>query len=592
MLPKVLVVDDDDKNLLAIQTVLSDVKCEIVLCKSGVEALETLMQHEFALILLDVQMPGIDGFETAKLMRKNKHFSHIPIIFVTAINKEQHYVRKGHEVGAVDYLFKPIDGAVLLSKVSIFLDYYTQHKELLQVVDKLSTAQQALEISNKELEVLARYDAVTGLANRRDFTEHLKTEISRASRNERNLAVLFLDVDNFKYVNDSYGHSAGDALLLDLANRLKNCLRGSDILGRLTDASFVSRLGGDEFAIVLIDIESAESAAVVAKRILKSIEQNFTLQEGIEVTVGISIGIACYPFGGTTQEELCKNADMAMYDVKKMGKNAYRFYSDELNELHRQHVLIEEGVRSALRNNEFYLTYQPIIDLATNQAVAVEILCRCSSPALQGISPQEYILVAESTGLIQELGAWIFSTALAETDQFILPVNKELQIHINVSAKQLQDNNFIDHVELVTSKHPNVDAKNIIYELTETAIMQDTKFLSEQLNKLASKGSGVSIDDFGTGYSSMAWLRHLPISSLKIDKEFVTDITNNHNDAVITMSIIRLADNLELVTIAEGIETKPQLDFLIHHHCPLGQGYFFSKPLVIKELVGYLKKNH
>ncbi|MDF1655326.1 MAG: EAL domain-containing protein [Coxiellaceae bacterium] len=589
ILPKILVVDDNDKNLLAIQTILSEADCEIILCHSGEEALETIMQHEFALILLDVQMPGIDGFETATLMRQNKHFSKIPIIFVTAINKDQHYVQKGHEVGAVDYLFKPIDTTVLLSKVKVFLDYYIQNKKLLQLVDKLNIAQESLEVSNKELETLARYDAVTGLANRLDFTEYLKTEILKANRYGRLLAVLFLDLDNFKYVNDSYGHAAGDDLLKQIAKRLKNSLRGSDILGRMTNASLISRLGGDEFAMVLTDIASPESTAVVAKRILRNIEPSFKLKCGADVSVGASIGIACYPLGGTTHEELCKNADMAMYDVKKMGKNSYRFYSDELNELHRHHVLIEEGLRAALRSNAFYLVYQPIVHLATNEVLGVEVLCRCSLEALQGISPQEFILVAEESGLMQELGAWIFSTAIAETEQYILPVKERMHVHVNVSVKQLQDSTFLDVVEKDYDMHSAINPEYITFELTETAIMHDTQLLFSQLDKLTARGSSVSIDDFGTGYSSMAWLRNLPISSLKIDKEFVSDITSNPNDAIITKSIIRLADNLELTTIAEGIETQEQLDFLNHHRCQLGQGYLFSKPLPIKELVEYLK---
>ncbi|MDF1796762.1 MAG: EAL domain-containing protein [Coxiellaceae bacterium] len=591
VLPMILIVDDNDMNLLAIQTALSEVNCELVLCHSGEEALEIIMLHEFALILLDVQMPGIDGFETATIMRQNKHFSKIPIIFVTAISKEQCYVEKGHEVGAVDYLFKPINTTILISKVNIFLDYYIKNKELSQMVERLTNAQDLLEVSNKELDTLARFDSVTGLANRVDFADYLSREIAVAKRFDRVLAVLFLDLDNFKYVNDSYGHQSGDDLLCQIGKRLKQSLRGSDIVGRLPNSSLVSRLGGDEFAVVLTDIASPESAAAVARRILENLEENFQLKSGIDISIGASIGIACYPLGGTTHDELCKNADMAMYDVKKMGKNSYRFYSEELNKMHRHHVLVEEGLRTALRGDAFYLVYQPIIDLASSKVVAVEVLCRCSLPSLEGVSPQEFILIAEESGLMQELGCWIFSSALEAVENYILPTNKDLQIHINVSAKQLQDDVFLKHVEKHYDERPAIVPKNIIFELTETAIMHDTKLLAQHLTRLTAKGSHVSIDDFGTGYSSMAWLRHLPISSLKIDKEFVSEITNNPNDAIITKSIIKLAENLELSTIAEGIEEQQHLDFLIDHGCVLGQGYFFSKPLVIDELIAYLKKH-
>ena len=590
-LPKIMVVDDDHKNIIAMKSILSDLDCDITTCTSGMEALEKLMEDEYALILLDVQMPGMDGFEAAELMRKNKHYKLIPIIFVTAINKEQRYVQQGHEVGAVDYLFKPIDPVNLISKVNIFLDYYCQHKKMRDLVDQLSDAQKSLETSNKELTTLARFDSVTGLANRLDFTEYLQAEIGKAERYERILAVLFLDLDNFKFVNDSYGHAAGDELLKQVASRLKASLRGSDILNRSNaDSTLISRLGGDEFAVVLTDISSPENAAVVARRILGNLNPSFKLKQGVEITISASIGIACYPSAGGTPDELCKSADMAMYDVKKLGKASYRFYSEELNEMHRHYVLIEESLHAALRCDEFYLVYQPIVDLQTNETIGVEVLCRCSLNALSDVSPQEFILVAEECGLMQELGAWIFKTAIVEFEQHLMPLNRKLYIHINVSARQLQDLEFLNLVEFTYKNRPQLNPERITFELTETAIMQDTNLLVENLQSLTATGSHVSIDDFGTGYSSMAWLRHLPISSLKIDKEFVSDIMHNTNDAIITKSIIRLADNLELTTIAEGIETEQQRDFLCHHRCPLGQGYYFSKPLVIDDLVTYLKR--
>lgn len=588
--PKILMVDDDSKNLLALETLLDGLEAELVSVTSGEKALEALMEDEFSLVLMDVQMPGMDGFETAKLMRNNKQYRSIPIIFVTAISKEDRYVQKGHEMGAVDYLFKPLDPVVLLSKVQVFLDYYVQNQEMKQMLSQLNETQDSLIQSNKELEALARFDSVTGLANRLDFTEFLEVSLENSKRYGRILGLLFLDLDNFKYINDSYGHHAGDELLKQVAERLTECLRGSDFVNRAKGSSLISRLGGDEFAMVLSEIDKPESAAKVAKRILDALNQPFRLNDQTEIKVGVSIGIACHPFAGDTPESLCKNADMAMYDAKKMGKNTYRFFSEELNVSHLHHIRIEEALKKALAEDQFYLVYQPIVDLQTEKTIAVEVLCRCALDELSDVQPQEFIEIAEESGVMPELGKWIFSTALAECEQSLFSSDSKIYVHVNVSTKQLQDTKFSDLVKESLSSH-GVSPEKFTFELTETAILDDMTLLAEQLNQLSDIGSRVSIDDFGTGYSSMAWLRHLPISSLKIDKEFIDEVHANPNDSVITKSIIRLADNLELTCIAEGIESQDQLDFLVKHHCPLGQGFYFSRPLRMADLVKFLQSN-
>jgi diguanylate cyclase len=589
IIPKILIVDDNEKNLIALERILSEISVTAVKSSSGEQALACLMQEEFALVLLDVQMPGMNGFEVAKLMRQNKQFKNIPIIFVTAISKEERYVQEGHEVGAVDYLFKPLDPIILLSKVKVFVEYYIQNKKMQSLVDQLSHTQESLVSSNKQLNKLARFDAVTGLANRLGFMNVLKRELGHAKRFNRGLAVLFLDVDNFKYINDNYGHPAGDELLKQMAARLKQSVRESDFLCYADRKVLISRLGGDEFAIILSEVGDLENAAKAADRIITQLNQPFKVNEKFEMSIGVSIGIACYPLAGSTPESLCKNADMAMYDAKSRGKNMCRFFSTALNEAHHYHVSIEAGLREALKTRQFYLVYQPIVDLETGRTIAVEVLCRCHLNVLKEIPTQDYIHVAEESGLMPELGAWIFSTAVEETKKHLFAIDDKLYVHINISTKQLQDEGFLKFAQTVYKK-ASVKPEKFTFELTETAIMKDTAFLTKQLNRLSGLGSRISIDDFGTGYSSMVWLRHLPISSLKIDKEFVDEVCSKPNDAVITKSIIRLAENLELTAIAEGIETKEQLEFLKKHQCFLGQGHYFSKPLEMEALLVYLKE--
>jgi|GEM_PF-140990 len=589
IIPKILIVDDDERNLLALETILKKTQADIVRSTSGEHALACLIQEEFALILLDVQMPGMDGFETATLLRQNNRLKKIPIIFVTAISKEERYIQKGHEVGAVDYLLKPIDPIILLSKVHVFLDYYIQDKKMQQLIDQLACAQDSLAQSNEELQKLARFDTVTGLANRRDFNDMLASTLAAAKKHRSLMAVLFLDLDNFKQVNDTYGHQAGDTLLKQVAARLGDSLRKGDLLQRTQDDNLVSRFGGDEFAIILSSIKEPKNIALVAQRIIDSLNQPFDLGHTIEASIGVSIGIACYPFAGETAEELCKNADMAMYQAKQAGKNTYRYFSEELNTAHLHHLIVEKGLREALKKQQFYLVYQPILSLETKKTVGVEVLCRCASKNLKNVSPQECVQMAEDTGLMPELGAWIFSTAVAEAESLLLPIDNQLSIHINLSTTQLHNDTFLKLIEQ-TYQQPGITPKNFIFELTETAIMSDTQLLTQQLTQIANYGSSISIDDFGTGYSSLTWLQQLPISSLKIDRVFVNDVATNTNNAAITRSVISLAKNLELTSIAEGIETKAELDFLKKHHCPMGQGYYFSKPLIVSDFAAYLKK--
>ncbi|MBT5420862.1 MAG: diguanylate cyclase, partial [Candidatus Cloacimonetes bacterium] len=491
--PNILIVDDDKKNLRALEAVLKKVDANIISANSGEKALELLMEKEYALVLLDVQMPGMDGFETAELMRQNKRLSKVPIIFVTAISKEDKYVQKGHEVGAIDYLFKPLDAIVLLSKVNIFLDYYKQTKTMQLMMDDLSAAHKTLEQNNKELNQLAHFDPVTGLANRLDFQEFLSRELSHAKRNNRILAVLLLDLDNFKQVNDTYGHQAGDELLKQVANRLHTSLREGDLLYHTKNEVLISRLGGDEFSVILSEIKKPEDAAFVAKRIISSLNKPFLLANNVEASIGVSIGIACYPLAGSLAKTLCKMGDLAMYNAKENGKNTYRFYSEKLNKQHRHHAKIEAGLKLALKQNLFYLVYQPIVDLQTLKTVGVEALCRCDLEALKEIPTEEFISVSEEFGLMPELGNWILTTVTTEAGSKLLSTNPSFSIHINLSPKQLQQKDFIAFVKASLNQ---LNAKQFVFELSESIMTKEDALLEKYFDDLHQIGVKISLDDF------------------------------------------------------------------------------------------------
>ncbi len=322
IVPNILIVDDNPSNIFAMKNLLEDLKINMYEASSGNEALQLLTQHEFALVLLDVQMPEIDGFETAELMRKNKHTKDIPIIFVTALSREEQYIRKGLQVGAVDYLLKPLDPIILTSKVSVFLAYYIQKKTMEDLVLQLSKSKKILATENDDLDILANTDALTGLSNRLSFEKALKLTIEFSTKYNEKFALLFLDLDNFKSANDTFGHDCGDFILRETSNRLRIGLRRNDTVNTEDLTLSIFRLGGDEFTVILKNVDDTAHAITVAKRIIKLIDEPFIFHNE-KIQIGVTIGIACFPSEGTTVELLIKSADEAMYHAKSKGKNTY-----------------------------------------------------------------------------------------------------------------------------------------------------------------------------------------------------------------------------------------------------------------------------
>jgi len=585
--PKVLLVDDDYKNIFAMRIALEDLDLEIIEVTSGIDALRAAAAHNLALILLDVNMTDMSGFEVVELLNKNRQTRNIPVIFVTAINKDINCVQQGHLMGAVDYLFKPIEPTILKSKVSIFIKYYIQNEQMLYLLNQLSEAKISLENSNKQLNEMARIDAVTGLSNRFSLDEYLEATLKASKESNSTFAVVYLDLDNFKYVNDTHGHDLGDELLKEVSKRIKSVIRKSDAFFFQHRDALISRLGGDEFAIVLSDIDSSTNAGTVGKRLVEEIEKPFNLKNNF-VKISVSVGIACFPHAGDTAKSLQKAADIAMYKAKKHGKNNFQYYTEELDKKHNRELQIESGLRKAIGTNDIKIFYQPIISLVNKKIVAVEALCRWNDKELGDVSPDEFIRVAEETGLIRELGEYILILSLMEFKDYIIKQKQNIQIHINLSIKQFEERGFIDFTKEIISKY-RLNPSSIVFELTETALMLDEAMVVNKVNILHELGCGISVDDFGTGYSSFSYLNNFPVSSIKIDKSFVEKCNKDNSASVLLTSMINLANNLGMESIVEGVETQEQIDFLKDTECKCIQGYYFAKPMPVIEFVEFLQ---
>ncbi len=417
----------------------------------------------------------------------------------------------------------------------------------------------------EELNKLAFYDPLTDLCNRRLFNDLLKRVVTRTQRDGHQFALLYLDIDEFKRINDTLGHEAGDQLLKVIGLRLSNALRKSDT---------VARLGGDEFCIILPDINTSTNAARVAEKINAAIQPPINLGDH-EVRVTTSIGITLAPNDGLDATELLKNADLAMYSAKAKNRNCYQFFSPALNANMLEQIELEQDLRQALEHNEFILHFQPQICLSTGRISGVEALVRWQHPDKGLLYPGVFIQQAEDSGLILPLGAWVIKQACLQLDQLNRP---ELTLSVNLSTRQLADPNLLQTIQFALTHH-GIEPHRLELEITETALMEKMDQAIDILNKIKMLGVTIAIDDFGTGYSSLSQLKNLPVDILKIDREFIKDITTHADHAVITDVIISVGHKLGLTVVAEGIETKEQAAYLTAMDCDMAQGYFFNRPM-------------
>lgn len=433
-----------------------------------------------------------------------------------------------------------------------------------------------------QMENLAFYDPLTGLSNRRLFKNRLEKSVKSVQRTDSSIALLFLDLDQFKRINDSLGHDMGDALLKEIARRLELNVRENDT---------VSRIGGDEFTILLTDINNTNDVRIVAEKILLSLSRPFMLQ-GQEIISTVSIGITLTPEDSIDSNTLMKNADLAMYRAKELGRNNFQFFSEDMNTSILHNLEIEKELNIAIKRHQFTLMYQPKISLADNSVAGVETLVRWRHPEKGIIPPDYFISIAEETGQIIKIGAWVLEHSCHEMGALIREglMPKDAKVAVNLSAKQFSDPDLLQTVLNILTQS-KIDPLNLELEITESIIMDDVEAAIAIMDAIKSRGIHLTIDDFGTGYSSLAYLKRFPIDVLKVDRSFVMDIPSDKTDMAITSAVIAMAHKLSMRVVAEGIETQEQLDFLRENGCDDGQGYLLSRPLTLPQLHHFLVNN-
>ena len=556
-LQSILIADDDRSMRLALMNVLDADGYELHEVSNGAEAYQYCKNNLPDLVLLDAMMPEMDGFNACQNIRNLKNAKHTPILIVTALDDDDS-VERAFKVGATDYLPKPVHFAVLRQRISRLL--HTARVE-------------------KHVRHLAFTDALTGLPNRTTLSTHLEGLLSRKRDDDEMLAMLFLDLDRFKLVNDTLGHSVGDLLLKAVADRLQRCIRGGDM---------VARLGGDEFTVIIDRAKTKESVARIAQTICDSLNQPFSFS-GQEIFVSTSIGISLYPHDGEDIGELMKHADTAMFRAKETGVN-YFFYESNMEAEVLRKVEIEADLRRIVTRDEIDVYYQPKADVKSRSIVGMEALVRWNHPEKGLITPAEFVPLAEETGIINEIGLWVMISACLQAQTWLAEGYKRLTVAVNLSGIQLQRGNVIRQVEQVLEE-TQIDPAMLELEITESTIMSNPERVIDILKKLKDIGVQLAVDDFGTGYSSLNYLKKFPIDELKIDAAFVRDVETNSDDRAIIKSIIALAKTMKLKVVAEGVETRKQEEILKDFGCDYIQGYYIGRPLCGEEFERQILNN-
>ena len=682
-----LVVDDYPENLVTMRAVLQRQDWCIVTASSGIEALSVLLEREVDLVLLDVQMPGMDGFEVARLMRGSQRTRLTPIIFLTANEQSQDAVHRGYASGAVDYLFKPFDPHVLKPKVQALLEQQQNRRTLQKLSHELVTARAfnasvldnidegilvvneaglinfanpaicrllggsveeltgtsvidylaephvvewtqsgfyrhyrsaeiyrlhdavlrtregcqlpvalscaPLPVEQKsmvfsildmsvvrdlyqQLEHQAVTDALTGLLNRRGFYQAVEGMLLRNEHAGKFLVVLYLDLDGFKRVNDSLGHDAGDQVLLWVAQQLKDCMRPYDVL---------ARMGGDEFTVVIEGLDFPEHAAKVAEKLIERVSVRRQV-DGVDVTLGASIGIATYPDCGSNLDGLLRAADIAMYEAKRAGRQQYRFYDQDMNGRARSRLMLENSVRTAIDGQDFSMVYQPQVFIADGRLRGFEALLRWQHPSAGDVPPGLFIPLLEETRLINKLGSWIFEQGAEQRSRWDEVFGAGLVLSVSVSPTQFSMPNLAAEIRRAMQRF-NLKPGQLEVEITEASLVHNLVHSRNQIRHLHDIGVSVALDDFGVGECSLTHLRNLDIDTLKIDRHFPAGMLASQRDKAVSRSIIDLCRNLNVLVIAEGVETIEQYQWLADNGCQLIQGFLVSRPVVAEEALAF-----
>lgn len=542
---RILIVDDDRAMRMALRNVLEEGGYRIDEAVNGDQALAFCKRQMPDLVLMDAVMPVLDGFKACAEIRDLPSSRHTPMLIITALDDE-HSIEHAFAAGATDYIPKPVHFSVLRQRVARLLDASRAEKHVHQ---------------------LAYHDSLTGLPNRTLFRKHLEELMSRSRFGKGLFAVLFLDLDRFKLVNDTLGHDVGDLLLKAVADRIVGCLRSGDM---------VARLGGDEFTVVLEDISSPEVAARVAAKVCSVLSKPFAFL-GQEMYISTSIGISLYPGDGEDISALIKHADTAMFRAKEQG-NSYQFYEQGMETAAARRLALEADLRRALERNEFTVCYQPQVELGTGKVFGMEALIRWRHPERGLVPPSEFIPLAEETGLIAPIGAWVLREACTQMQCWLQQGFGPFRIAVNVSGRELEGEDLVAKVAAVLEE-TGLPPELLELEITESVVMKCADEAIPKFRKLREMGIKLAIDDFGTGYSSLNYLKSFPIDTLKVDRCFIRDIMSNPDDAAIIVGIIALAHSLRLQVVAEGVETQEQKAFLKDHQCDLIQGFYLSQPL-------------
>ena len=546
MLPHILITDDDQSSRIVMRSILEKSGYKISEASSGMEALKFCQNQMPDLILMDALMPVMDGFTTCEKIMSMDCDSYPTILMITALQDEG-TLERAFAAGATDFIMKPINMTVLQQRVS-----------------------RALHSGNVDRHIhhLSYYDNLTALPNRTFFVERSKYLIESAAIHNTRVAVMFMDLDRFKLVNDSQGHESGDRLLKTFSKRLESCVRSADI---------VARLGGDEFTVVLNNIKNPEDAGKVAEKILQTLREPFTFLDQ-QVYITSSIGIAFYPDNGTSISELMKQADTAMFQAKAKGGGCYVFYEPGMESDVTRQIELEIEIREALEKDQFVLFYQPQIELEHGRLVGLEALIRWQHPEKGLVPPGEFIPWAEKCGLITLIGDWVIKRACRQLNIWLSQGIQPVPIAVNVSGGELADSVLYEKVATALAEN-NVPAELLKLEITEDTLVGGDGLTTQHLTELRSLGTTLAIDDFGTGYSSLSYLKMFPVDTLKIDRSFVKDLPEDGNSSAIVAGIIALGHSLKLKIVAEGVETDEQREFLKQEGCDVIQGYLISKPL-------------
>lgn len=569
----ILLVDDRPENLLALEAIIERDEYNLIKAYSGEEALKYLLKYDFAVILLDVQMPGLDGFSTAKIIKAREKTKNIPILFITANNLDSEHIFMGYSVGAIDYILKPFDPLILKSKVERFVELYVLNQ-------KIIVQSEILEEKNKMIEHIAYHDGLTNLPNRRMFHDVMIQNLQNAKAKNETLGLMYLDLDRFKSVNDSLGHLMGDRLLQQVSKRLLSVMRDKD---------FVARLGGDEFVIVLSNSDR-EQCLEIAEMLLNSFKTPFHI-DSFEFYITTCIGLSIFPYDGEDSNTLMRNADAALYRAKEQGKNEYKVYHSGMNIESYRKFLMQNELRKAIELDQFTLVYQPRIDLMTEKVVNAEALIRWNHPNWGVVKPDVFIPIAEESNLIFEIDKWVLKKVCEQINSW----KKSLQpfkVSVNFSAQHFLQRNLIKQIKEILDDF-KIDPLMLEFEITETALLQNEEIVKQTLQQIKDLNIQISLDDYGTGYSSINYLREFPFDTIKIDRSYIQEITKKEkNSRIIVESIITLVKKLGIHVVAEGVETEEQLNFLKTLQCNEVQGYIFSRPLSPDDFVQYVEKQN